>query len=705
MKNFSTLISTSRNKAVSPLFLAICLAGASYSSANSEYVAVGSIQCDDQVPANDNDISVFSEKTNGLFGWSHIGDHPEQFTGLKFLKDGDASKYLVGSTAIQADEDCSGDVFKTILVKKYANWDQQHANGLGHDFSSKPTYGQFKDIVLDIKLNSDETYINHEEYLSTYGQFLSKDDLESVDTGLVNIGIEFIGGTLPNDASKKLNGKVVVELDQTHMSDEWLRLVIPVEAVNFFTQEAGGYTVYESNVDVTKYPEIEISGIRINPETHNGKVLRNKLDNYESLNITESYKEEGVSIHNLVFRLKDEESDDKGPIVTPPPGDELDPIDTPPIDDKDPVDEPPEDDKEPVKDKDDSPMKPVFINMLPTCEDIEEFNAFTIYNQQHDHLSNDDSHWDEGRFETRSWSSIYDNWDATSAMTFHSSKDDYNVKLASVQADNECPDLKVMKTVLVKKYANWSGQHMSGLDYRFPAADLTFGDLRDVTLELKINSETTSIPAHEDVVNAYKEFVDEATLEALDQSKYNLTILLFGEAFDDQSKETLIGSLTLDLDQNSETLKDQWLRITIPANSLNYVTQLDWANTDRSLEDYLATNLVGFKIHPETLNTKVIRNYNNVDDFETKVPEMYKEMGVSIRKAVFHLNGEYIEQDDQPDSNQDDSAKDDTADKPTDSATPKDEVTSVTSDDDSGSLGLGLLATLPVLLGLRNRQR
>ena len=245
---------------------------------------------------------IYDQTTNVLSGWSHIYEDPDSFPGLTF----DPEQYRVDSTNVSNDNQCWNlNVYNAILVKKYADWDRQHATGLVSDFSDEGVkFGDIKDVVLEIKLNSEKISIPDKmSYLSAYGSYTDIDNLLEMDHGKVNLGITVYGEDDPDQSIETFQGMINLELDQREFSDRWLRIVIPVESFWYFVQK--NYANTEK--DLKDYLGSHVVGLRINPETHNTKVLRNYISDTFSESIPESYKEEGVSIRKLSVRLKGED--------------------------------------------------------------------------------------------------------------------------------------------------------------------------------------------------------------------------------------------------------------------------------------------------------------------------------------------------------------------------------------------------------------
>tara|TARA_B110000881_G_C18305850_1_gene379401 strand:- start:63 stop:485 length:423 start_codon:yes stop_codon:yes gene_type:complete len=137
------------------------------------------------------------------------------------------------------------------------------------------------------------------------------------------------------------------------------------------------------------------------------------------------------------------------------------------------------------------------------------------------------------------------------------------------------------------------------------------------------------------VSKLYSSFLNADQLAELDDNKINFGITIFEAGFNDQSTASFNAHIFLELDQTQYF--DQWVKVTIPANSLNFYTEQNWGATTIKAEDFADTTILGLRINPETQAGKVVRHSTN-DTFDSNTPpEAFKEMNVAFKKVAFVL--------------------------------------------------------------------
>ncbi|BCE02071.1 hypothetical protein [Marinicellulosiphila megalodicopiae] len=212
------------------------------------------------------------------------------------------------------------------------------------------------------------------------------------------------------------------------------------------------------------------------------------------------------------------------------------------------------------------------------------------------------------------------------------SSDNYSAK---VVADSTCNNAATYQNVLVKKYANWDAQHVNGIEPQFSADDIKLEQLESIVLELKVSKNKSSIPSKKQISDLYQSYLNADQLAQLDDNKINFGITIFEAGFNDQSTASFNANIYLELDQADYF--DQWVRITIPASSLNYFTEQNWGQTSIDPVEFAQTQVLGLRINPETQTGKVVRASIS-DTFEANTPtETFKEMNVSFKKVAFIL--------------------------------------------------------------------
>src|SRR5699024_7185538 len=70
----------------------------------------------------------------------------------------------------------------------------------------------------------------------------------------------------------------------------------------------------------------------------------------------------------------------------------------------------------------------------------------------------------------------------------------YRITTEHAGPDPTCDGVTTLDVVLAKKLVDWDRQHLNGMEARFPGAGLTFADVTDLVLELRLRPEQTVLP-------------------------------------------------------------------------------------------------------------------------------------------------------------------------------------------------------------------
>lgn len=239
----------------------------------------------------DYDSATKNQLLNGITGWNHVTNgSATEWKNIKLA----ATDYNNPNSG-KANGDCNNvDTLNMVLVKKYADWDHQHANGFEHHIATKNiTFGNVDSIVIDLKINSARTTIpTQKNLLDTYSTHTGENSIKGVDANKVNIGFTLYDGT-------SLNAADIIEIDQSLYGDKWIRVVIKMDSINYYSE-----TNY---VRTAKKPEdlasAVIKGLLVVGETKTGNVLRGNISNW-STNVPETFKEMDISFKKIEFLLK-----------------------------------------------------------------------------------------------------------------------------------------------------------------------------------------------------------------------------------------------------------------------------------------------------------------------------------------------------------------------------------------------------------------
>lgn len=259
-------------------------------------------------------LVLFDATRNRLRGWSHLAEHPEQFSPPRFasaeyaIAEGDGTNVFPAVAASGVAGSVSAAVgsgareFRAILVKRLADWDRQHLNGIEPVFADAAIpVRDFDAIVLEVRFDSARSSLPAPELLaSRYGKFLSAGQLAALDNGRAHLGISvFESGYNEHDRSI-LNAAAIVEFDPARHFDRWLRVTIPAEALAWFFER----NYARSPTDRAAQLERALVGLRLNPETRTGLTVRHSLREAFGPQVPETLKEMAFAIRRLEIRRR-----------------------------------------------------------------------------------------------------------------------------------------------------------------------------------------------------------------------------------------------------------------------------------------------------------------------------------------------------------------------------------------------------------------
>ncbi len=224
-------------------------------------------------------------------GWNHATNGSStEWTMLK----NSGTTYNFNTNA-KVNDSCNGvDSINVVLLKKIADWDHQHSNGferniLAHGYK----FGDIENLVFDIKINSAKTSIPSLETLkTTYASYVNAATVDALEDGKVNIGITLADGT-------NLNGAIIFQLDQTALSDQWVRVTIPMSKLSYY-QEVNYVRTNKTQADLSS---VVIRRMLVVAETKSGAVLRGNITPWSS-SVPETFKEMDLSFKKIELQLK-----------------------------------------------------------------------------------------------------------------------------------------------------------------------------------------------------------------------------------------------------------------------------------------------------------------------------------------------------------------------------------------------------------------
>ena len=196
----------------------------------------------------------------------------------------------------------------------------------------------------------------------------------------------------------------------------------------------------------------------------------------------------------------------------------------------------------------------------------------------------------------------------------------------TAKVNDTCNGTDTINMVFAKKIADWDFQHMNGFERNILAHGYKFGDIENLVLDIKVNSAYTSIPSVASLKTTYASYVSTATIDTLDEGKVNVDITLHDGA-------NLFGKIIVQLDQ--ETLKDQWVRVTVPMNKVSFYQEINYNRTNKTLADLSNVVIQRMLIVGETKKGAVLRG--DINPWSSSVPETFKELDLSFKKIEFQL--------------------------------------------------------------------
>ena len=268
---------------------------------NSDYSVAIIDNCGHKISIDDKTYSLFSGYDNtkeninllnlNFSGWNHASNGSATEWGNLKLPSND---YDFNNIA-KVNRSCNNfATLNMILVKKIADWNHQHANGFECNILAQGyKFGDIKNVVFDIKINSAKTNIPSVESLKkNYSRFVDESDIQAMDDGKVNIGITLCDNT-------NLNGTIIIQLDQLTMADQWVRVIIPMNKLLFYQE----VNYKKTNKTLEDLKNMVINRILIVGETKNGTVLRAKIANWNTT-VPETFKEMDLSFKKIELELK-----------------------------------------------------------------------------------------------------------------------------------------------------------------------------------------------------------------------------------------------------------------------------------------------------------------------------------------------------------------------------------------------------------------
>ncbi len=224
-------------------------------------------------------------------GWNHATNgSTTEWKNLKLA----GSNYNFNNNA-KVNNSCNGvDTLDMLLVKKIADWDHQHSNGFERSILAYGyKFGDIENLVFDVKINSAKTTVPSVASIkTTYASYVNAATVDALEDGKVNIGI-----TLGD--STNLNGAIIFQIDQAALSDQWVRVTIPMSKLSFYQE----INYNRTNKTLADLSNVVIKRLLVVGETKSGAVLRGNINPW-STSVPETFKEMDISFKKIEFQLK-----------------------------------------------------------------------------------------------------------------------------------------------------------------------------------------------------------------------------------------------------------------------------------------------------------------------------------------------------------------------------------------------------------------
>ncbi len=237
------------------------------------------------LPGNTRSIFSASNTFDGS-SWSHVTDPSKagDFNGLRQP----LNEY--GTGGVSSSSDCSGDgTHNVTLVKKYHTWENTHSNGLKKGVNGVAV-GDIESLVIELKINSNGTYVPTVQDVRQAYPFLSEGQVNELDQGMVNIDFVF-------EAGDKRSNKIL-RIDQNKYADEWIRITIPMENMDYYSEVNYNRTYTDYNGSRGQ----SYNGLTVDAETQSGSTVQ--ALNGGTPGGAFLFKEVDVSIHRIDYILR-----------------------------------------------------------------------------------------------------------------------------------------------------------------------------------------------------------------------------------------------------------------------------------------------------------------------------------------------------------------------------------------------------------------
>ncbi len=246
--------------------------------------------CGDTPGTNSHNIVLMSAETDRIVAtWNHINSTSGEWEGIARQP----SDYNISDQPNGTDAECSGvQTFNSILVKKYGDWDHQHANGyilnLADEYASIESLDH---LILDIYYDSTKTTLpSFQDLVDNYGGTLDQREISEWDDGKFYFDIQL--------HTNKSRIAVINLTIEKQLANQWLRVEVPIEDMTFWNSSRTEIGYNEIAKDLVR----EVS---LTAETKSRAVYRNLDMNGFNADTPKLFKEIAIRIKRFEIERKE----------------------------------------------------------------------------------------------------------------------------------------------------------------------------------------------------------------------------------------------------------------------------------------------------------------------------------------------------------------------------------------------------------------
>ncbi|MCJ8313825.1 MAG: PKD domain-containing protein [Saccharospirillaceae bacterium] len=259
------------------------------------------LKCGDNPTVNNDNYVILSDsKFPSGTGWNHISTYFNEFSPVISQAGND---YNIATNFNGSASDCNDtNTHDSILVKKFADWDHQHANGINYSTSGNPSFADFESVVIDLFIDSSQTVLpTMSEIKSTYSSYINDSQATSMDDGEFHLQLIL-------KSSNDYSGSIDIALTRDDL-DKWLRISVPKEKMDLW-QEVSYNRVSKT---ISQMNSRSISSIQLVAETQSRQVVRNFTDGSPGwdTNTPKLFKEEAIRIKYIGLTTSGNDFDDE----------------------------------------------------------------------------------------------------------------------------------------------------------------------------------------------------------------------------------------------------------------------------------------------------------------------------------------------------------------------------------------------------------